>query len=240
MSLPFVSCLLPTARRPEWARQVFRMIAEQTYKNLELVIVNSGEPITGLPAFAREVPAKAKGFPEQNGQSILEGRGEIMIFLDDDDYYAPDRVARQVEPIVAGRATVTGVKMYYYVEVPAMRWYHHPPSVPVAPGSPKGWQVPFFEGSGCFHRDVLRHFKSHELQRIWRTPFVNKLKDVGERLETIPNRNAIVRVQHVEGSTGDKNCYARDLSKWVKCKAPPEIPAWVTDFWKRGGKVGVA
>ena len=78
MSSPLVSCLLPTARRPEWARQVFRMIEEQTYKNLELVIVNSGEPISGLPAFAREVPALKKGFPEQNGQTITEGRGEII------------------------------------------------------------------------------------------------------------------------------------------------------------------
>jgi len=235
MSSPLVSCLLPTARRPEWARQVFRMITEQTYKNLELVVVNSGDPIADLPSFAREVPALKKGFPEQNGQTILEARGEILVFLDDDDYYAPDRVARQIEPILAGRAAVTGVKMYYYVEVPAMRWYHHPQSTP-APGSPKGWQVPFFEGSACFHRSVLRHFTRQELQRIWRTPFVNKLKDVGEKFEILPNKNAIVRVQHVEGSTGAPQCYSRDLSKWVRTQAPAEIPAYVTDFWKRGGK----
>ena len=234
MSSPFVSCLLPTARRPEWARQVFRMIAEQTYKNLELVIVNSGEPIDGLPSFAREVRARAKGFPEQNGQTILEGHGEIMVFLDDDDYYAPDRIARQVEPILADRATVTGVKMYYYVEVPTMRWYRHPTAVP-APGSPQGWAVPFFEGSACFHRSVLRHFKPAELRRIWRSPFINKLKDVGEKLDILPNRNAIVRVQHVKGSTGWPQCYSRDLSKWIPTQAPPEIPAYVTDFWKRGG-----
>lgn len=235
MSSPLVSCLLPTARRPEWARQVFRMIEEQTYKNLELVIVNSGDPIAGLPSFAREIPALRKGFPEQNGQTILEGRGEIMVFLDDDDYYAPDRIERQVEPILAGRATVTGVKMYYYVEVPQMQWYRHP-DAPAAPGSPKGWSVPFFEGSACFHRSTLRHFSRSAVQRIWRSPFVNKLKDVGEKIEVIPNRNAVVRVQHGAGSTGDKNCYTRDLSKWVKTRAPAEVPTWVTDFWKRGGK----
>lgn len=234
MNAPFVSCLLPTARRPDWARQVFRMIAEQTYKNLELVIVNSGEPISGLPTFAREVPATTKGFPEQNGQTILEARGEILVFLDDDDYYAPDRIERQVEPIAAGRATVTGFKMYYYVEVPAMRWYRHPDAVP-APGSPKGWSVPFFEGSACFRRDVLRHFKREELRRIWRTPFVNKLKDAGERIEILPNRNGIVRVQHTAGSTGAPQCYSRDLSRWVATRAPAEIPAYVTEFWRKGG-----
>jgi glycosyltransferase involved in cell wall biosynthesis len=236
VSSPLVSCLLPTARRPEWARQVCRMIAEQTYKNLELVIVNSGEPISGLPPFAREIPARVKGFPEQNAQTMLEARGDIMVYLDDDDYYAPDRVARQVEPILAGRATVTGVKMYYYVEVPAMRWYHHPPSKP-APGSPQGWSVPFFEGSGCFHRSVLRHFTQRELTRIWRSPFINKLKAAGEPIEVLPNKNAVVRVQHGSGSSGAPQCFSRDLSKWIATKAPPEIPAYVIDFWKRGGRM---
>jgi glycosyltransferase involved in cell wall biosynthesis len=238
MSSPLVSCLLPTARRPEWARQVFRMIAEQTYKNLELVIVNSGEPIPDLPPFAREIPARVKGFPEQNAQTITEARGDVIVFLDDDDYYAPDRIERQVEPILAGRATVTGVKMYYYVEVPAMRWYHHPPAAAL-PGSPKGWSVPFFEGSACFKREVLRHFTADQLKRIWRSPFINRLKEVGEKIEVIPNRNAVVRVQHVAGSTGAPQCYNRDLRNWVKTSQPPEIPTWVIDFWKSGGK-GVA
>jgi len=211
------------------------MLEDQTYKNLELVIVNAGEPIGDLPAFAREILAKKKGFPEQNGQTILEARGEILVFTDDDDYYAPTRIERQVEPILAGRATVTGMKMYYYVEVPAMRWYHHPPSSP-PPGSPPGWSVPFFEGSACFHRDALRHFTRAELERIWRSPFINRLKDNGEKIEIIPNRNAIVRVQHVEGSTGDKNCYTRDLSRWIPTKTPTEIPSYVLEFWRRGGK----
>lgn len=239
MSSPFISCLLPTARPSGWARQVFRMIAEQTYKNLELVVVNSGEPIRDLPPFVREIRATVKGFPEQNGQTILEARGDILVFLDDDDYFAPDRIERQIEPILAGRATVTGMKMYYYVEVPEMRWYHHPPGSPL-PGSPKGWSVPFFEGSACFRRDVLRHFKGEELRRIWRSPFVNKLKDVGEKLEIIPNRNAIIRVQHGPGSTGGPQCYSRDLSRWIRTPEPAGIPSFVTDFWKRGGKAEVA
>jgi len=211
------------------------MVADQTYKNLELVVVNSGEPFAELPPFAREVRATKQGFPEQNGQSMLEARGDILLVLDDDDYYAPTRVERQVEPILAGRATVTGMKMYYYVEVPSMLWYRHP-SIPTAPGSPKGWAVPFFEGSACFKREVLRHFTMAELSRIWRTPFVNKLKDVGEKMEIIPNRNAIIRVQHGPGSTGRPQCYSRDLSKWIKTRAPADIPSYVTDFWARGGK----
>ncbi len=234
---PLVSVLLPTARRPEWARQVFRMMAEQTYKDFELVIINSGEPISNLPWFAREVPAIKKGFPEQNGQSITEARGEIMIFMDDDDYYAPTRIERQIEPIIAGRAVMTGVQMYYYVEVPVMCWYHRIAPVPRDPGVPKGWPAPFFEGSGCFHRSVLKHFAAVELKRIWRTPFCMKVKEKGEKIEVIPNQNAVVRVQHTEGSTGDKNCYARtfDPACWKPTTPPPEIPAWVTDFWKRGG-----
>jgi glycosyltransferase involved in cell wall biosynthesis len=238
VTAPLVSVLMPTADRPDWARLAARLIEAQTYRPLELVVVNAGGPITGLPSFARQVQATTKGFPEQNGQTILEGRGEILVFIDDDDYYAPDRIARQVEPILAGRATVTGVKMYYYVEVPAMRWYHHPPGSPL-PGSPKGWSVPFFEGSACFHRSVLRHFRMKELHRIWRSPFINKLKAVGEPIEILPNRNAVIRIQHVDGSTGGKNCYTRDLSRWVRTIAPPEIPSYVIDFWKRGGKAEV-
>lgn len=238
MGTPLVSLLLPTARRPQWVYQVLRMIDAQTYKGpFEVVIVNSGEPFGYLPKYAREVRAKKKGFPEQNGQSILEAQGDIMIFMDDDDYYAPTRVERQVEPILAGRVAMTGTKMYYYVEVPAMRWWYHPPATPVPPGSPPGWQVPFFEGSACFDRCVLSHFTTAELTRIWRTPFINKLKDAGVKYEIIPNQNAIIRVQHTEGSSGDANCYARDFSKWIKTTEPVgEIPQYVTDFWKRGGK----
>lgn len=234
MTNPKVSVLLPTARRQQWVHLVLRMMAEQTRQPDEIVIVNSGDPFTNLPSNAREVKAIKKGFPEQNGQSILEATGDIMIFMDDDDYYAPTRIERQIEPIIAGRATVTGMKMYYYVEVPAMKWYHRPPDA--LPGSPKGWNVPFFEGSGCFTREVLRHFTKPEMARIWRTPFINKLKEKGERMEVIPNKNGIIRVQHMLGSTGDQNCYTRDLSKWVKTQEPVgEIPSYVTDFWKKGG-----
>ena len=231
-----LSCLLPTARRPQWVKMVLRMLAEQTVKPWEVVIVNSGEPITGLPAYAREVKAWKKGFPDQNGQSVLEARGDIMMMLDDDDYYAPTRIERQLEPILAGRATVTGMKMYYYVEVPAMRWYHRLTPVPRDPGVPKGWNTPFFEGSLCFHRSVLRHFTVHELTRIWRTPMCLKLAEVGEKIEVIPNQNAIIRVQHTEGSTGEKNCYTRtfDPATWAKTTAP-DLPKYIMDFWKKGG-----
>lgn len=241
MTAPLVSVLLPTADRPDWARMAARLIEAQTYRPLELVVVNAGKPIEGLPSFAREVRATAKGFPEQNGQTLLECSGEIMVFIDDDDYYAPDRIARQVEPILAGRATVTGVKMYYYVEVPAMRWYHRVSPVPRDPGVPKGWPAPFFEGSACFHRSVLRHFKKHEIKRIWRTPFCMKLHDVREKIEVIPNKNAVVRVQHVEGSSGAPQCFKRDFKNpsWTPCKQPPEIPAYVIEFWKAGGKAEV-
>ena len=39
-----------------------------------------------------------------------EARGAILVHWDDDDWYAPDRLRRQIAPILAGRADLTGLE----------------------------------------------------------------------------------------------------------------------------------
>ncbi len=146
-SKPLVSCLMPTGNRERFARQAVRYFQRQTYPSRELVIVDDGDTdddgtvddddrsgdhaMSGLPHWAdleREgcepapvqylrVPAGTSIGAKRNA-AVQAARGELLLCWDDDDWYGPERIERQIEPILAGRAGVTalGQSLFYHVE----------------------------------------------------------------------------------------------------------------------------
>ena len=110
---PLVSTVLITRDRPDRLRVAVDSLREQTYPNLELVVVDGSEdsveslvrrragdvPVTylrddgGGPGAARNV-------------GINAATGEYVAFLDDDDRWLPEKTARQVETFAPGVGTV--------------------------------------------------------------------------------------------------------------------------------------
>lgn len=110
--LPFVSICTPTFNRRPFIETMFQCFRNQTYPKhrMEWIIVDDGtDKINDLVAKANIPQIKYFALPE--GQKLALGakrnfmhdktRGSIIVYMDDDDYYPPDRVEHAVERLTS-------------------------------------------------------------------------------------------------------------------------------------------
>ena len=131
--LPFVSvCTVTFNRRPFWpaALELFRA---QTYpKNrMEWIIVDDGTDkvrdlveAAGIPQI-KYVALEAKmALGAKRNLSHAHCKGSIIVYMDDDDYYPPERVAHAVERLTAHpEAMCAGAsELYIYFKHIAQMW----------------------------------------------------------------------------------------------------------------------
>ena len=106
---PLVSVIVRTKDRPTLLANALRSIAEQTYANLEIVVVNDGEQDVKdvVTALAGGIPVryidheKSKGRAAAANSGLAAARGEYLNFLDDDDVFLPDHVETLISYLVA-------------------------------------------------------------------------------------------------------------------------------------------
>ncbi|PIE39475.1 MAG: hypothetical protein CSA53_01400 [Gammaproteobacteria bacterium] len=99
---PFFSVVVPTRNRVDWLRRCLQGIAEQTYDNYEVVIIDDGsdadvaEAYTAMTAelgkrfrliFANSDSRHRMGPSAVRNWGIEQARGEYIAFCDDDDYW---------------------------------------------------------------------------------------------------------------------------------------------------------
>jgi glycosyltransferase involved in cell wall biosynthesis len=101
--VPKVSVIIPTYNRPELLVQAVESVLAQTFKDLEVIVVDDGSeegdipPLTGITDDRiRFIRQEHSGRSTARNQGIAEARGEFIAFLDDDDYYLPDKLGSEV------------------------------------------------------------------------------------------------------------------------------------------------
>lgn len=125
-----VSCIMPTADRRAFVPRAIRHFLRQDYPNLELIVVDDGaDAIRDLippdPRIVYErLPAKANVGSKRN-IACARARGEFIVHWDDDDWYPPDRVSRQVSALTDRNADVCGTSVLYYYDCGHGRAYRY-------------------------------------------------------------------------------------------------------------------
>ena len=103
---PLVSVIIRTKDRPRLLREALTSIAEQTYPNIEAVVVNDGgQDVESVVRDFRGALAKMqyvqhganRGRPAAANTGIRKAEGEWICFLDADDWYYPDRLRWHAE-----------------------------------------------------------------------------------------------------------------------------------------------
>lgn len=105
-----VSIIIPTYKRASMLHRAIASALEQTYKNIEVLVVSDNEPDDEFTQKAREtvdsfndprvrlvVQEKHINGAVARNVGIKESKGEYISFLDDDDYIDNNKVERQVE-----------------------------------------------------------------------------------------------------------------------------------------------
>ena len=194
---PLVSCIMPTRGRGDWVPQAIRYFQNQDYPALELIVVD-GDPDDGGAAFAGDPRIRRERVPANwsigamRNRACELARGEVIIFWDDDDWYADNRVSTQVRPILDGTADITALSDMAFFDLEA-------------------WS--FWRCSGELHRRLFRFdvgggtiaFRRSIFERNCRFPHTSLAEDAdfieravtrGARLTALPARGLYIYLRH--------------------------------------------
>ena len=104
---PLVSILIRTVDRPRWLREALESCANQTYPNLEVVVIEDGPERSRavVEEFASRLSIRYRATGQRVGRAragnlaLAEARGELLNFLDDDDLLFADHVEVLVDAV---------------------------------------------------------------------------------------------------------------------------------------------
>lgn len=127
---PLVSIIIATYRRENELKRALESITHLEYSNYEIIIVDDNSDCewnkrvnrivdTFLDAFSKTslkliVNESNKGSAETRNIGIREASGEYVCFLDDDDVFLPNRIERQLQPMIKNNAdySITDLSLY--------------------------------------------------------------------------------------------------------------------------------
>ncbi len=103
---PVVSVVIPTYKRPKKLNRALESVINQTYQNLEIIVVND-DPDTNIDNIIdlkddRIVTInhdKNKGAPAARNNGIRKSKGDFIAFLDDDDEWLPSKLDNQIDKL---------------------------------------------------------------------------------------------------------------------------------------------
>ncbi len=102
---PLVSIIVPVYNGSNYLREALDSALAQTYKNLEIIVVNDGS-IDDTESIALSYGDKIRYFRKENGGTstalnlgIKNMRGEYFSWLSHDDLYYPNKIERNVEEL---------------------------------------------------------------------------------------------------------------------------------------------
>lgn len=112
-----VSVVMPAFKAEKTIEQSIRSILSQTYRNLELIVVDDCSPDRTAEVVERlakkdgriryiRQPENLGCYPTRNA-GVRAARGNIIAFQDADDLSFPDRIETQILPICLGKAQFT-------------------------------------------------------------------------------------------------------------------------------------
>jgi glycosyltransferase involved in cell wall biosynthesis len=114
---PLVSAVITTYNRPALLLKAIQSVQDQTYRNVEIIVVDDCSPTDiaqVVAAHDRRVAvvrnAENKGAGYSRNAGIDRARGEIIAFLDDDDEWLPAKLEEQVSLLHDADACLCGYR----------------------------------------------------------------------------------------------------------------------------------
>jgi glycosyltransferase involved in cell wall biosynthesis len=114
MKHPLVSVIIPTYKRPDCLRRSIDSVIDQTYNNLEIIVVND-DPSINLEEYLKykkiiyinnDINLGSAG---SRNKGIKVSSGKYVAFLDDDDIWLPTKIEEQVNIMETLTAEWVGV-----------------------------------------------------------------------------------------------------------------------------------
>ncbi len=103
---PVVSVLVPTFNRPQYLSKALASVLQQSYRNLQLIVINDGGEDVGDIVNSFHDPRlifinrkENRGKPYSLNEALNRAEGKYVAYLDDDDIYYPNHIATLVNDL---------------------------------------------------------------------------------------------------------------------------------------------
>lgn len=100
---PLVSVIIPCYNREKYVSEAIDSVLAQSYPNIEIVVVDDGstdnsvEVVKSYNERVNLVEQENKGSSAARNTGIQNSHGELLIFLDSDDYISSDLISEQIQ-----------------------------------------------------------------------------------------------------------------------------------------------
>jgi glycosyltransferase involved in cell wall biosynthesis len=218
---PLVSCIMPTGDRPEFAAAAIDLLRRQDYTAWELVIVDDGSLPLELPDDPRlrhlRAPAGETVGAKRN-RAIEAARGAFIVHWDDDDYYAPQRLRHQLEPLLRGEADITALRAGLILELDPWACWEITPEL-----HRRLFVEDVHGGTLAYRRDVWERSRFPPVSLAEDASFLRGAIRRGARLKRLDNDGLFVYVRHPRCAWRFECGRYLDPSGWRRV-APPSLP----------------
>jgi glycosyltransferase involved in cell wall biosynthesis len=121
MLFDLVSVIIPAYNAEEYILQCVNSVIEQTYFNLEIIIVNDGSTDKTLQLIQTLddkrivlINQENRGSSSARNSGIVRAAGEYFQFLDADDVLSPNKIESQLRKMHASQKTIAVCKTLYF------------------------------------------------------------------------------------------------------------------------------
>ena len=203
MSRPLVSVVIPTYNRFSFLRKAIESVKNQTYPNIEIIVVDDCSTeeayknfnIEGVKYYRLDKNTKQTfGFvctAFVRNWGISHSSGVYVSFLDDDDWWVEDKIEKQIKAIQENKVQMCSTDAYHCTKEEKrvmnkdLFWDHHKAKFQLEDSLPKIW--------------------NHNFLRIHNVMITSSV---------IVSRNVL---DQVKGFRCMPNQYAEDYDCWLSC-----------------------
>lgn len=106
MQRPLVSVVIPNYNYARYLSEAIDSVLAQTYPKIEVIVVDDGSTDESIPKLRQYgsriqyIQQKNQGVAAARNRGIHQSVGELIAFLDADDYWLPLKIERQVEQFI--------------------------------------------------------------------------------------------------------------------------------------------
>ena len=127
---PLVSCIMPTFNRRAFFPRAVHCFLSQNYPHTELVVVDDGtDPIADLLPSDTRVRYfrhhKKQNVGTKRNFACEQAHGEYIFHWDDDEWYGPSRIQRQLEAMQQSKARITGTSIAFFYNESSARAFRY-------------------------------------------------------------------------------------------------------------------
>ncbi|ETR72800.1 MAG: hypothetical protein OMM_07322 [Candidatus Magnetoglobus multicellularis str. Araruama] len=100
--MPKIDVIIPVFNRPELVKEAIQSVLDQTYPNVEIIVVNDGSTdntsavLDSFHKKIRVIHQKNKGVSAARNTGIANSNAPWIAFLDSDDIWLPEKLSLQM------------------------------------------------------------------------------------------------------------------------------------------------